>query len=81
MLNLLDSSFIFIPGIEMSVNNSQGDIVHALTYPDPYNTTSLPYLGDGGGDESGTDISVEMLCDSLEKYNGFLLHGSSICRR
>lgn len=70
-INSEDNRFVFIPGIEMSVNNSQGEIVHALTYPSSENTNSIPYLGDGGGDQSSTNVSIVGLLDSLDKYSGF----------
>jgi len=70
-LNLSDSSFVFIRGIEASVNNNQNNIVHALVYPNPLQPFSLPYILDGGGDISSTNINTYMLFDSLSKYNAF----------
>ncbi len=70
-LNQEDSSFIFIPGMETSVNNGAGDIVHALTYPSPDSIYSMPYLGDGGGDLSSTEVTVDKLLDTLSYCGGF----------
>ena len=70
-LNAEDFDFVYIRGIEMSVDNSAGDVVHALVYPpvdDPFNLT---YLGDGGGDLLGTDITVDDVLSSLSQSNGF----------
>ncbi|MFH2094301.1 MAG: hypothetical protein ABIJ16_01270 [Bacteroidota bacterium] len=57
--------------MEMSVNNSAGNIVHALVYPDPADPYSLPYIADGGGDLFSTSLDIDMMLDSLEQYNGF----------
>ncbi|MDD2345087.1 MAG: T9SS type A sorting domain-containing protein [Bacteroidales bacterium] len=70
-LNTEDSSFCFIRGIEMSINNSDNKVVHALCYPNPNLPFSLPYIGDGGGDASSTSINAEMMLDSLKKYQAF----------
>lgn len=70
-LNNDDSSMIFIRGLEASVNNSNNYLVHALVYSNPADPFSLPFVCDGGGDLSSTSVSVTMLLDSLEKYNGF----------
>jgi len=70
-LNLSDNSFIFIRGIEASVKNSQGKVVHTLVYPNPLYPFSLPYIFDGGGDMSSTNVTVNMMLDSLRKYHGF----------
>lgn len=70
-LNSSDSSFVFIRGIEASIKNSQGKVVHALVYPNPANVFSLPYVFDGGGDMSSTDITIDKMLDSLKKYNAF----------
>ena len=70
-LNEQDSSFIFIPGMETSVNNNAGNVVHALTYPSPDSMYTMPYLGDGGGDLSSTEITVDKLLDTLSYCGGF----------
>lgn len=64
-------SFLFIHAIEMSVRNAADDNVHALVYPSPTNPFSLPYLGDGDGDISATDVTIERLIDSLQLYGAF----------
>jgi hypothetical protein len=70
-MNSQDSSFMFIRGVEMSIKNSEGKVVHALTYPSPDSPFGLPYLGDGGGDLVTTNVSVVGLLDSLANYGGF----------
>ena len=70
-LNSQDSSFILIRGMEMSVNNSAGNTVHALVYPNPQGPFSLPYIGDGNGDTQTSSVNISMMLDSLKKYNGF----------
>lgn len=69
--NQIDSSLILIRGIEMSVKNSAGKIVHALTYPNPSDVFSMPYIGDGGGDNFSTAVTINIMLDSIQKYNGF----------
>ncbi len=32
---------------------------------------SMPYIGDGGGDAFTTNVSINMMLDSIQKYNGF----------
>ncbi len=71
LINAQDNSFVFIPGIEMSINNSAGGIIHGLVYPSPNSIFSLPYLGDGGGDLSSTTISLNTLLDTLGHYDSF----------
>lgn len=70
--NLQDSSFIFIRGVEMSVNNSDGKIIHALAYPSPSSPLGMKYFGDGGGDLSSTNVSINGLLDSTAYYGGFV---------
>ncbi len=71
-INNEDSLFLFLRAIEMSVKNSEGKVVHALSYPSPDSPFGVPYLGDGGGDLSATNVSLAGLLDSLDHYNGFL---------
>ncbi|MFH2143195.1 MAG: hypothetical protein ABIJ97_12280 [Bacteroidota bacterium] len=71
-LNASDSDFVYIRSIEMSVDNSAGNVVHALVYPpydDPFNLT---YMGDGGGDLSGTNITVDDVLSILSQTGGFI---------
>jgi hypothetical protein len=70
-LNSEDNTFIFIRAIEASINNSQNKIVHSLVYPNPEEPFSMPYFFDGGGDASSTNITIDNMLDSLNKYNGF----------
>lgn len=70
-LNSLDSSLILIHALEASVLNNNDDVVHLLCYPDPANPLSLPYIGDGNGDLSSTDVSVVDALSSLQPCNGF----------
>jgi hypothetical protein len=60
-----------IRGVEMSIKNSNNKVVHALVYPSADSVFSMPFIGDGGGDLSSTDINIDMMLDSLEKYDGF----------
>jgi len=68
--NTLDTDYVMIRGMEMSVNNNNGEVVHALVYPNPEQPFSLPYISDGGGDYSSTTINVDMMLDSITKYGG-----------
>lgn len=68
-LNSQDSSMVLIRGMEMSVNNSAGNTVHALIYPNSYAPFSLPYIGDGNGDTQSSSVNINMMLDSLKKYN------------
>jgi hypothetical protein len=70
-LNAADTSMIFIHGMEASVNNSAGQTVHMLSYPNSSSPYSIPYLGDGNGDLTATAITIDDLLDSLKKYGGF----------
>jgi len=70
-LNSQDSSLILIHALEASLVNSNDDVVHMLCYPDPANPLSLPYIGDGNGDLSSTDISIDDALNSLQLCNGF----------
>lgn len=70
-LNTADSTVILIRGLEAAVINSQGKVVHCLVYPNPQQPFSMPYFFDGGGDWSSTNITIDMMLDSLIKYNGF----------
>lgn len=68
---VLDSTFKFIRAIEMSVNNSAGDVVHALVYPSYEQPQNLDYLGDGGGDLISTNVSSAELFDALSIKRSF----------
>jgi len=71
-LNNQDSSYIFIPGVEMSVTNSDDKVIHALTFPKENSIESLGFYGDGGGDASSTDVSINDLLDSVHENNGMV---------
>ena len=68
--NILDTNYVMIRGMEMSVNNNNGQVVHALVYPNPDLPLSFPYIADGGGDYSSTNINIDMMLDSITKYGG-----------
>ncbi|OFY09569.1 MAG: hypothetical protein A2W94_13285 [Bacteroidetes bacterium GWE2_42_42] len=70
-LNSLDSSLILLHALEASVVNTNDNVVHLLCYPDPANPLSLPYIGDGNGDLSSTDVSIDNALNSLQLCNGF----------
>lgn len=70
-LNSLDTSMIFIHGMEASVINSSGSTVHLLSYPNSASPYAIPYLGDGNGDLLTTEITIDDFLDSLNKYEGF----------
>ena len=70
-LNNEDSSYIFIRGLEVSLNNANGQIVHALAYPSIDNPFGNPYIGDGGGDNHGTDIYISDMLNILQDNKGF----------
>jgi len=69
--NAADTNLVMIRAIEMAINNSNGQVVHALTYPSPSNPLSMPYFGDGGGDLSYTNVTIDNLIDSLITYDAF----------
>lgn len=66
-----DNSMIFIPAQEVSVNNSDDKIVHMLAYGNPSDPMGLPFLGDGGGDVSSTNVSIDNVIDELVAIDGF----------
>lgn len=70
-LNSQDSTMILIRGIELSANNSAGNTVHALVYPNPNSPFSLNYIGDGNGDTQSSSVNLSIMLDSLSKYNAF----------
>jgi len=71
-LNQLDTDYVMIRGMEASINNNGGKVVHALTYPSADDPFSMPYVGDGGGDSDPTTVNTDMLLDSALKYNGMI---------
>ncbi|MBC8266558.1 MAG: T9SS type A sorting domain-containing protein [Flavobacteriales bacterium] len=69
--NSSDSSFVFIKGQEVAVNNSQQQLVHMLAYPSPNNPVIFPFLGDGHGDLTPTNVSLVDVLDTLSDFGGF----------
>ncbi|PLX08444.1 MAG: hypothetical protein C0596_06195 [Marinilabiliales bacterium] len=70
-LNVEDTSFLFIHGVELTVKNSADNQVHVLVYPSNENPLELPYFGDGYGDATETIVTVDMMVDSLLAYDAF----------
>lgn len=70
-LNTLDSSFLFIPGLEVAVKNSDAKLVHMLTYPNPLLPHSMPFIGDGNGDLIPTNTTASGALVDIYAYNGF----------
>lgn len=70
-LNQADSSFIFIRGIEASLKNSAGKVAHMLIYPSPDDPLGLPYIGDGNGDTSPTNVTIDNALSALGTAGGF----------
>jgi len=68
--NAIDTNYVIIRGLEMSVNNNNGKTVHALVYPNPDNLSSFPFIADGNGDYSSTNINVDMMLDSITLHEG-----------
>lgn len=70
-MNQQDGSMVYIPAQEVSVNNAQDNIVHMLAYGNPSDPLGLPFLGDGGGDVSSTNVSIDNVLDALNAIHGF----------
>ena len=70
-LNNQDTSLIYIRGQEVHSNNSDNKIIHMLAYPSYVNPYVFPYLGDGGGDTSPTNKTIDGVLGSLTNANGF----------
>lgn len=70
-LNTADSSMIYVPGLEVALNNSDSKLVHMLAYPNPNQPQTMPYVGDGNGDLIGTSVSIDDALDSLGTFSGF----------
>jgi hypothetical protein len=69
--NSADNSMLYIPGQEVAVNNSAGDLVHMLAYPSYGNPQNFPFLGDGDGDISGTSVSINTVITAVSSFKGF----------
>lgn len=61
----------YIPGQEVALNNTNGNLVHMLAYPSYRNPQNFPFLGDGKGDVSGTNVSVNSALNALTTFGGF----------
>lgn len=70
-LNSQDSSLIYIAGQEVAANNSDNKLVHMLAYPSFANPFNLPFLGDGFGDLTPTNIDVNNVVSQLSAVDGF----------
>jgi len=70
-LNNADSSFMLFRAMEASINNSEGDVVHALLYPSVSDPFSYNFFLDGGGDISSTSNTIVQTLTNLSTYNGF----------
>ena len=70
-LNLADNSMMFIPGLEVALNNSDDELVHMLAYPNPQQPSAMPFLGDGNGDLTPTSATIDNILISMQSYNGF----------
>lgn len=66
-----DKSMLYIPGQEIAVKNTQGKLVHMLAYPSSKNPFNFPFLGDGKGDVTGTNVYVNDVVISLSSFGGF----------
>lgn len=66
-----DNSMLYIPGQEVAVSNAHGKLVHMLAYPSYNNPQNFPFLGDGKGDVSGTDVYVNDVITALSSFDGF----------
>ncbi len=70
-LNNQDTSLIYIAAQELSANNSKGEIVHFLTYPNPSTPYLFPFLGDGGGDMYPTGVSLNSALLQMNSTGAF----------
>ena len=70
-LNAADSSLLLIHAEELSVNNSNGEVIHLLCYPPASIPGSLPYLGDGDGDLTATSLGIDDILYPLSQIGGF----------
>ncbi|MPM11983.1 hypothetical protein SDC9_58334 [bioreactor metagenome] len=71
LINSQDSSMIFLHALEASNVNNEDNVVHMLCYPDPANPLQMPFIGDGNGDLSSTDVSIDDALAVLQQCNGF----------
>lgn len=69
--NQEDNSMLYIPGQEVAVENSAGKLVHMLAYPSYTNPSNFPFLGDGKGDVTSTNVTVNNVVTALNSFKGF----------
>ncbi len=70
-LNTADASMMYIRGQEVAVKNSVGKLVHFLGYPSYSSPTTGSFLGDGNGDATATNVTVNAALSNLHSTNGF----------
>ncbi|NRA11218.1 MAG: hypothetical protein HRT57_04605, partial [Crocinitomicaceae bacterium] len=70
-LNLADNSLLYIPGLEVALNNNNDNLVHMLAYPNPAMISSMPFLGDGNGDLVSTSSTINSTLTAMESFSGF----------
>lgn len=70
-LNDEDPSVVFISGLEVSLNNKAGELVHFLAYPGYENPKNMPFYGDGGGDIQFTNTTAVNILQRLDSISGF----------
>jgi hypothetical protein len=70
-LNSADATMMYIRGQEVAVKNSVGKLVHFLGYPSYSSPTTGSFLGDGNGDATATNVTVNAALSNLYSSNGF----------
>lgn len=70
-LNAADATMMYIRGQEVAVKNSVGKLVHFLGYPSYQSPTTGTFLGDGNGDATATNVTVNAALTNLYNTNGF----------
>jgi len=70
-LNAADPTMMYIRGQEVALKNSIGKLVHFLGYPSYSNPTTAGFLGDGNGDATPTNVTIDNALNSLFLSNGF----------
>ncbi len=70
-LNNQDASLIYIAGQEVALNNHEGKLVHMLAYPSKTDPYDFPFMGDGDGDITSTNVSINSALSSVNAANGF----------
>lgn len=70
-LNTADPSMMYIRGQEVALKNSIGKLVHFLGYPSYLNPTTAGFLGDGDGDATPTNVTIDAALSNLSAIDGF----------